>query len=859
MPRKKENRFCIGVYNMDTESTKDGYITAFMANKFKCRLKIKIPKPKIEGKPTRKYNENLFLFAKLTEGLPEQVRLTQQAEIRAFFRFLQDECNKASFFLSQMDSKLEKPQAYIICHFANLGWDLDVLRGIIFTDDLEARSIGSETDLIQFSYGNICFRDFLRVTGFRSIKMAGLCCTSAHKAEGEDVYSITKEQIPLKYSDYSEHQRYYMENDVLVMDESLNIILNRRENSKIETFNDLPMTSTSFGRFRLKNNDEIIYENGEKVYVPALLTASRYQYARPFIAYLIRAYKGGYCAPNPHIQYKLLENEICFDAVSMYPDKMLFHRMMQCTQYTKMTECKYSIKECAQHPEDATAQSALNKVKNIEYFISKFDEDGLFTERPDDKEGGLFAWTGNVILNVKGVRRNKDVLMMPFISKFKVENIKPSKVPDDGRFARNIEEVNGKVLSGDNIEIILTSLDLMCVLLCYDCEIVKIKKWLNQSWKPMLNVQKRDLWYAYKRKMHISKVLKRDRFSNDDYWKNEAGFDPETINALSDEDYKQFTTNYKQLIKADPNGKYGMCVEKPIHPKTEVLKDENGLPYIQAETVHEAMERLLNDPETAPRSIKTSDYCAGSSITMWARWQLISMMYCFWVHGIETHYCDTDSLFVTSSEKAFSCIEKFNSRKKALFYETTIGNGITINVDDAEGLGQFELDKECRYFKTLGAKNYGFVKKSGEVKLTIAGLNTKIYQKTIKDILDKSEFKAVDFDRVYRPNVCILPEGCKKLLKVKDNMGYDEKGLWRGAVLENVGFFSINFNSKFHINNSKQAARLQGLNPLYYLGMYNTTIYLTGNGFTRNKPKQKFKLEEFEALEENQTIEGGRV
>ena len=155
MPRKKENRFCIGVYNMDTESTKDGYVTAFMANKFKCRLKIKIPKPKIEEKPTRKYNENRFLFAQLIDGLPEQVRLTQQGEIRAFFRFLQDECNKAAFFLSQMDSKLEKPQAYIICHFANLSWDLDVLRGIIFTDDLEARSIGSETDLIQFSYGKL--------------------------------------------------------------------------------------------------------------------------------------------------------------------------------------------------------------------------------------------------------------------------------------------------------------------------------------------------------------------------------------------------------------------------------------------------------------------------------------------------------------------------------------------------------------------------------------------------------------------------------------------------------------------------------------------------------------------------------
>ena len=37
-----------------------------------------------------------------------------------------------------------------------------------------------------------------------------------------------------------------------------------------------------------------------------------------------------------------------------------------------------------------------------------------------------------------------------------------------------------------------------------------------------------------------------------------------------------------------------------------------------------------------------------------------------------------------------------------------------------------------------GAKNYGYVDAKGNVKLTIAGLNTKFYQSTIKDILDKS-------------------------------------------------------------------------------------------------------------------------
>lgn len=856
--RRKENRFFIACYNMDTESTKDGYLTAFMANRFHSKLEVKIPKAKTPDKPSRKYLNARFELFKLLDSLPERVRLTQQNEVRDFFRYLQDVCNAARDFYKRMDSKLEKLDCFIIIHFANLSWDLDILKGIIFSDGLECSSIGDDTDLIQFSYGGLCFRDFLRVTGFRSIKMAGMCCTSAHKAEGDTVYQITKEQIPDRYEDYSQEQIYYMENDVLVMDEALNIILNRRENYAIKTLNDLPMTSTSFGRFRLKNNDEIIYEDGEKTNVPALLTVSRWKYARPFLAYLIRAYKGGYCAPNPHIQYKLLENVVCFDAVSMYPDKMLFHSMMQCTKYTEWNECAWTLEECKNHLNVKEAQSAINKVKNIQYFISRFDSDGLFTVRPDDYESGLYAWVGNVVLNIKGVRKENDICMMPFISKYKVENIKKKNQQETGRFARDVEECNGKILSGNNIEIILTSLDLMCVMLCYDCEVVQIRKWLNLSWRNMLNVQKRDLWYAYQRKMHISEVLKRDRYSNDEYWKEEAGFSPEVINSMSDDDYKQFTKNYKLLIKADPNGKYGMTVEKPVHPKTWMETDENGLPVIRGQSVKEAMQELINDPEKAPRTVKASDYCAGSSITMWARWQLIQMMYCFFVNGIETYYCDTDSLFVSRSDKAFECIEKFNSRKKKLFYKTDIGNGQSVNVDTAEGLGQFEIDKECALFKTLGAKNYGYLDNKGNVKITIAGLNTRFFQMKLKEELEKTDFKRVVFNKLYRPNTGILPEACRKLLKIRDNMGYDENGLWRGCTLEPVGFFSIRSNSKFHMNNMKECALLQNKFENYYIGMYNSVMYLTSEGFDYNE-REGFKYEEIYTLEENETIKGGVV
>ena len=854
--KPRESRYCIAVYNMDTESTNDGYLSAFMANKFKSRLRVKIPNPKNADKPSRKYEKGKFKLLKLLENLPDKVRLTQQKEVRAFFNYLNNVCTDAEVFYKDMLPKADKLKCYIVIHFANLTWDLDILKGIIFNDKYECSSIGAETDLVQFQFGGLYFRDFLRVTGFRSIKMAGMVCTSAHKADGEEVYNIKLEDIPSTYEEYSEKQKYYMENDVLVMDESLNIILNRNENYSIKTLNDLPMTATSFGRFRLRNNDEIIYENGEKISVPALLTVSRWQYTRPFLAYLIRAYKGGYCAPNPHIQYKVIDDVICFDAVSMYPDKMLFHRMMQATKYTKMTECPYTLEECKEHLNEPEAQSALNKLKNIEYFMSKFDKDGLFTERPDDLEGGLYPWIGNVILNIKGVKNKDGVYMMPFISKFKVENIKKKHEPNNGLFARELIECNGKVLSGYNIEIILSSVDLMCVLMCYDCEVVKIKKWLNLSWRDMLNVQKRDLWYAYKRKMHISEVLKKGRNENDDYWKNEAGFEPETIKSMSEEEYNQFTKNYKLLIKADANGKYGMTVEKPVHPKTWIEYDENRLPNIKAQTINEAMEELLNDPETAPKTIKTSDYCAGSSITMWARWQLIQMMYCFYINGIETYYCDTDSLFVSRSEKAFKCVEAFNQRKKDLYYSTSCGNGIEINVDIAENLGQFELDKECEYFKTLGAKNYAYVKK-GKSKITIAGLNTTFYQKKLDELFTDGDIKTI-FDRYYRPNTCILPDGCRKLLKNRDNMGYDKNGLWRGCTLEPVGFFSINLQSKYHINNVIRASILQGLKPAYYLGKYNKTMYLDKNGFDL-KQHTGFLYEQFFTLEENQTIDGGRV
>lgn len=59
------------------------------------------------------------------------------------------------------------------------------------------------------------------------------------------------------------------------------------------------------------------------------------------------------------------------------------------------------------------------------------------------------------------------------------------------------------------------------------------------------------------------------------------------------------------------------------------------------------------------------------------------------------------------------------------------------------------------------------------------------------------------------------------------------------------------------MNNMKQCAKLQGLPIEEYMGKYNSSLFLTEDGFTYSS--ESFKFEEFATLEENQTIKGGVV
>ena len=835
-------RFCLGIINADTESTKEGRVSSFCASPFNSRLLFVPPAISRNWGPERRELEQLKL--EMIRNYPlHEIRTTRQQEMREYFELLQTSAENAEAQIRKMSRRYKKIECYYIVLFANVIWDLNVLKGIIFPAGTEFVTIGAESDLVELQAGKIHFRDFLRLTGFRSIRSAGLCCLSAKKQQGEEVYNLHDVDIPENWNDYSDIQRDYMENDILVMNESLNVILNRKENLSIQTLNELPFTSTGFMRYRMINNEDLIYYDESRHDVSWIINRARWEVMRLNLAYLMRGYKGGYCGPNPHIQFMLLSNIRCYDAKSMYPHKMLFFQMLQC--------CKGIQTENVDIRENQIVRNAILSV--IEYAESgrAFDSNGIFREKLEET---LPAFQATLDLRLD-LKANNGIMMMPFLSVHKTEGEKHNK---------GVVRCNGKIISADRVRVILSSVDLFLCCLCYNVKLLNCTEFLRMQWLPMLYVQKRPVVSDFRKKDLFSHIKKLSRFDEEvrAYWEDEAGFSYDAILRMSDNEYDSFCKEYYSICKAGLNGQYGLTVQRPLNDDIIVEQDEDTLyQYKTRKTVQEKIDELLEDPEKAPRRVKVSDYCAGSSITMWARWQLVTLMYAFYQHGIETYYCDTDSLFVKQSQEADRIVLQYNRRLRDLYFSTMISREEKVNVDDLDGIGEFETDKNCSWWRTLGAKNYGYIdQKNDKIKLTVAGLNTKNYVSSIEKARQEEGLTVKDaFKKYYRPNVSVSPEVANKMLLDRDGCRFDG-GDWIGPVLTPCGFDMISFSSTFHLHNAKIAADLQNKTETFWIGMFRDRLYLEPSGFTDEKPfdydgrlYQQIQM----VLDDGQPIKGG--
>ena len=846
---KRQIRICLGIINADTESTVEGYMSAFIAKLCPTRLEVR----PIKGADD--YVQELITSMDYT------IRTTQQSEVRTYFSRLQTLADQVHNYLIPFFPRHE-PQnvkVYFVVHFANLQWDLRVLMGILFFGTtLEFDVVGEASDMVQLVWGRIIFRDFLRVTGFRSIKMAGLVCFNAHKLEGEEVYKMKKADIPRYYNDYSETKKAYIENDVDVMNESLNIIINRNENRTMLYTDELPLTSTGFSRWRMNHNEEVIFYDGKKHNTYAVVNRI-WKRTRPFLAFFMRAYKGGLCGVHPVSQYKLLSKIACYDAVSMYPHKMLYFRMMQ-PHYSGQT---YE----SDTPLDQD-QEASQLWENILKYTADRNTDGLPNWEPDRIDHGILPWMGEVEITIKGLRQHDHVMSIPCLSKYKIE-LTP-KALREAEEEGTIISANGKVLYASHITVITSSVDLYLMHLCYDMEVHYIRTVVYMQWEYMDFIQKRDVWEAYKRKQHISEVAKRPQDANDEYWIKEAGFNPEHLKQMSAEEYKVFIKQYKQMIKGDVNGKYGLTVESPIHSETQVVKTEDGLfDVVVTESVLHKVVKLIIEPERAPEHVKNNDYCAGSSITMWARWHLILLSNFLYEHGFQTHYTDTDSVFVDDCPEVQQLVSTFNTWMLDHYHVCYLSDEDEEQIDYEEtgNIGTMELDKQCQYFMSLGAKCYAYIDTKGNPNITVAGLNAQNYAHWMKAQMEEGEPIQGMLLKWFRPNTFITPKGTKKLLISRVDEGFDEDGLWRGPVLTPVGFQLVNTASRFHIHNMRVAAYMQGLTEDYYIGKYTSSgnQYVTDTGiYTQQEYEDKFidtdpYLDILEVIEDQQPIKGGLI
>ena len=879
-----QKKLILAMINADTESSKEGYLSAFIASKMTTRFEMSFPPG--GSKPTKKYLKLKGKCEQLLLQIPDHFESTDQKEIREYFDNLQLIMDQINVIISSVKSGKTTYELYLIMNFANSGWDIDVLRGIIFPgSDRPIEIIGTDSDMVQLRFGWILIRDFLRITGFASVRMAGLICKNAHKLDGSETYEIMKEQIPKHFEDYSDTIKDYIRNDVKVMDESMNIFLNQPANLCIEKLDQIPMTLTGFSRYRQQHLDDIIMVNGQKVNSSYQLTNYRWKYARPYILYLIDAFKGGYCGPNPHIQYKILKDGICYDAVSMYPDKMCAFRHLQCTKDTVMLRTTRTFEEIGRAFPNITEDERiiLRNFSDCLRFFDRIDEEGFQPTRIDDSDG-IFGWIGTVTIRIHGVRRHPETgaLMMPFLSSYKSER--------EIRKEDHVITANGKVISADRFTIKLSCVDLILAMMCYDLDVLGIDHMLTMGWKGMLPVQKKSVKYGYGLKMAISEVLKLPREEQREYWEDYCGFNFDSILEMPDSDFQDFARIYKLMIKTIPNGEFGKCVEKPIHPQSRVIRDENGVPVVLQESPKECMERVMywmqcqggftdlfgnpiekdetlewppknwgysvKDEEAIPENVKCNDYCAGSSITMWSRWQLISMMYILFKHGIETWYCDTDSIFTEDTPEVRELFDRFNVWKNEQWKWYVFDQDSIFTSDQLDGLGTFEIDKRFSLFSTLGAKNYCHLsKKDQKFHLTIAGLNTRKYEVILNGMKEEPE---VVMYKYYHPNIFIEPSGCRKLVKSRDTCHFDEDGTYCGCILIPYGFAMIATKSKFHLNNLSRAEDLQNLPKGTYTGKWIDKLYLSEKGFSDEPTEETCGYEAFITVEDQTRFVRGK-
>ena len=191
-----------------------------------------------------------------------------------------------------------------------------------------------------------------------------------------------------------------------------------------------------------------------------------------------------------------------------------------------------------------------------------------------------------------------------------------------------------------------------------------------------------------------------------------------------------------------------MSATDPIHQ--EILY--NGGEYTRSD--YETMT-----PEEIEKALKSAafPYQWGCYTTAYAREQLQRAIK---LAGSKIVYCDTDSIKTVGDVD----IEVLNTELRAR------AEKVGAYADDMNGkrhyIGVFEPDGHYQQFITQGAKRYAYIKDNGRMGVTVAGVSTKLNEKTVY-------IDPISGEKYHKP---FAVEELKDLKRFKPGMIWKEAG-----------------------------------------------------------------------------------
>ena len=366
---------------------------------------------------------------------------------------------------------------------------------------------------------------------------------------------------------------------------------------------------------------------------------------------LISAFAGGYTHSNWIYTDEVIENIDSFDFTSSYPYVMVTHKF-PASEFRKMNITKF------EQMKDCFAYIVYVKFKNIKckYYNN-------------------------------------------FISQSKCKRILR------GRYD------NGRVIGADELEIVLTDVDLNFIRQTYEFDEYEILECYYSI-------------YEYLPKQFIEFILQK--YINKTQFKNVEGKEVEYA-----------------LEKAKFNSLYGMTVTNNIKDNVE-FDNEKGWSEIALnnETITKLLEKEKKDAFLS--------FSFGVWITAWARFNLLSNLIKLDKYVV---YCDTDSLKLKEGFD-INVINDYNKSVEEKIKKVSKELEIDINKfkpKDTKGiehmLGLFEHDASYKKFITQGAKKYAYVDtKDNKIHITVSGVPKKGAKalKKLEDFKDDFVFRYED-------------------------------------------------------------------------------------------------------------------